>query len=124
MMQEEVLSDIRNERASLEEFLFNNSNKISKQAIKFILTKWSALELKLYEERIEKERLKTTHHNTAPLSRRSYAHVVSVDAALSGPGWRSETNKCKIKDDHEVILIKPMEELDKRNNEEIKCCQK
>lgn len=120
MMQEEVLSDIRNERASLEEFLFNDSNKISKQAIKFILTKWSALELKLYEERIEKEKLKTTHHNTAPLGRRSYAHVVSVDTALSGPGRKPETNKCKIKDDHEVILIKPMEDLDKRNNEEIK----
>jgi len=42
-----VLADIVKERSAVEEFLFNENNKISKSAIKFILGKWSFLESKL-----------------------------------------------------------------------------
>jgi hypothetical protein len=51
-----TLKEVQNERTSLEEFLFNGNNKISKNAIKFILSKWMFLEGKLQKELIERER--------------------------------------------------------------------
>jgi len=62
------LEEIRQERIKLEEFLFNENNKISRAAIKFILGKWMYLEgiarrdnSKLQEEIIETQKLKHTY---------------------------------------------------------------
>lgn len=119
-----LLDDIRSERISLEEFLFNENNKISKSAIKFILAKWSSLEIKLYEERLEKERVKATYQSEArPTERRSYAQVLGSRTA--GPvrdhGQQPETERNnRIRERSEIVLIRPIDEMDKRNNEQIK----
>jgi len=73
-----TLEYIRNERSQLEEFLFNENNKISKNAIKFILSKWTTLEGKLQEEIMETEKLRATYLNTQG-TLKSYAQ-----AALMG----------------------------------------
>jgi len=113
-----VIADIVKERAILEEFLFNENNKISKSAIKFILGKWSFLESKLYEDRIEIEKLKNTYQNKG--SMKSFAQVLSYPVGHAAPAMKPETEKKTISNGHEVVLIKPIEEKDKRNNEQIK----
>lgn len=113
-----ILGDIKNERTELEEFLFNDSNKITKSAIKYILNKWSYLETKLYEDRLELEKLKLTCSKTS--STMTYANVASGPVIRGGPSMKPETEKNISKSKHEVILIKPVEEKDGRNNEQIK----
>jgi len=107
-----TLEYIRNERVHLEEFLFNENNKISKNAIKFILSKWTNLESKLQQEIVEREKLCATYQNTRETLTKSYAQVASVIPVTE--------NKVFNKIQSEVILIKPKDERDKRNNEEIK----
>jgi len=112
-----VLADIRQERKALEEFLFNDNNKISKNAIKFILTKWSFLEGKLYENRLETEKLKSYQKGGPSMT---YAMVTSCPMVASTPAMKPETEKQEIRNEHEVILIKRIEDMDRRNNEQIK----
>lgn len=57
-----VLEKIKNERETLESYLFNENNKISKSAIKFILAKWTILESKLQHEHLEKEKVIAIHN--------------------------------------------------------------
>jgi hypothetical protein len=52
------INEITKMRDDLESFLFNESNKINKVAIKFIMTKWSSLESKLLKTEIENQNLK------------------------------------------------------------------
>lgn len=79
--EDSVLLDIKKEITALEDFLFNENNKISKSAIKFILTKWSFLEGKLYKDKLENEKLKATYRNMNPV--KTYAQVAT------GPMWTS-----------------------------------
>jgi len=89
MEENPILADITKERSALEEFLFNENNKISKSAIKFILTKWSFLESKQYEDRIEKEKLKVTHQNRG--SSKTYAQAMSCPVVHAAPTSKLET---------------------------------
>lgn len=58
-----VFEEIKNERETLESFLFNENNKISKNAIKFILAKWALLESKLQNEHLEKEKITASYND-------------------------------------------------------------
>jgi len=111
-----VLADIVKERTAVE-FLFNENNKISKSAIKFILSKRSFLESKLYADRMEIEKFKATYQNKG--SSKTYAQVLTHPVGQAAPAMIPGTEK-KIRNEHEVVLIKPIEEKDKRNNEQIK----
>jgi len=118
--KEEIQSDLR---AELESFLFNDTNKINKQAIKFIMNKWNALESRLYEVRMENNKLKgrleerqmiketNLPGSTLPTQWRSYASVVA-------PGTRDVPPKSGMQ--QSILLIKPEKETDVRNNDEIK----
>lgn len=89
--EDQILADIRQERETLEEFLFNDNNKISKNAIKFILTKWSFLESKLYENRLENEKIKSTYRKENPST--TYAMVMSCPVVASTSAIRPVTEK-------------------------------
>lgn len=114
-----TLYEVRKERKALEEFLFNENNKISKSAIKFILAKWINLEGKLQEEILEKNKWIGTYQTLqAKPPQRSYAQIAAVPR--SSPA-ASETEKKKIRQRYETIFIKPEKENeDVRTNEEIK----
>lgn len=118
--EEGPLDEIMEERGQLERFLFNDSNKISKSAIKYILAKWAILENKLQNAVIEKEKWKAAYHaRLEPETRgHSYAYVAAgTPKTPMGP----EKEKIKKINAHKVVLIKPVnEEEDGRTNEEIK----
>ncbi|KAK2578238.1 hypothetical protein KPH14_000766 [Odynerus spinipes] len=117
---------IKKERDILEEYLFNEANKINKSAVKYILSKWTNLEAKLHELVLENEILKTrlTCQESNSASQRSYAQVLgdSVGVSLqSRPGVpetkRKEKKEIKTSD---VIIIKPIKKDDSRTNDEIR----
>lgn len=56
-----VIEEIRYEREILESYLFNDNNKISESAIKFILSKWALVEFRLQQEHLEKEKIVAIH---------------------------------------------------------------
>lgn len=110
------------ERTNLEEFLFNDNNKVSKTAIKYILGKWSLLENWLYEEVKEKEKWKFAHQSvTKTFQKPSFVDVVS-SGVQPGTSPRRITEKgINTGQKNEVVFIKPeKEEEDKRTNDEIK----
>jgi len=74
-----TLGNIRKERSELEEFLFNESNKVNKSVVKFILAKWMLLEGKLQEAIMESEKLRAAHRDSRGTAR-TYAQV-----AVSAP---------------------------------------
>jgi len=102
-----TLEEIPNERTKLEEFLSNESNKINKNAIKFVLSKWMLLERKLQEEIIEREKLTVAYQDLQETSRFFAQVVVSVPRA--GPVLPATKEK---KMDYKVVLIKPLKEDD------------
>lgn len=63
---------VRSIRKELEDFIFTDSNKISRNAIKFLLDKWTILETKLHEEIAEKEKWKAVVEN---MTKSTYLHV-------------------------------------------------
>ncbi|XP_067208436.1 uncharacterized protein [Linepithema humile] len=77
------------------------------------------MEGKLQEEIMEREKLRYTYQDLQrPLVTKSYAQVASVP--WSGPVG-SETERKRISQKHETLLIKPfIEDKDKRTNDEIK----
>lgn len=116
------MEKIRKERVKLEAFLFNESNKVTKSTIKFVLEKWLLIESELQEELMKNEKLKLTiQNNNVPSLTRSYAQV-------TGTPLQSQTSKITVekarqikeKRDHEVLLIKPKSDEDKRSNDEIR----
>lgn len=116
--EDTMLDEIRKERASLEEYLFNESNKINKNAVKFILNKWSILEGKLQDEILERERISATCQSMKDANVRTYSQAVT-----SFPQWRGPTGSMAdgtLRTSSEVILLKPVDEKDVRNNDEIK----
>lgn len=120
-LNNQSLEAIRRERTELEEFLFNESNKVNKVAIKYILAKWSLLEGKLQDEILEKEKLQVAYQITQKTACRSYSRIVSAGPLTIGQSdAQPKFAKKNIKEDHEIVLIKPMQDTDQRNNEEIK----
>jgi len=51
-------SSVVNLRKDLENFLYNESNKVNKIAIKYILSKWSELEEKVYKVKLNNQRIR------------------------------------------------------------------
>ncbi|KAK2578339.1 hypothetical protein KPH14_000927, partial [Odynerus spinipes] len=88
--------DIKKEREKLEEFLFNEVNKINKAALKFILAKWTVLETKLYETIIENEKLKIQMNSSKP-EVPTFADVVSSRVSRPGTAALPEINKQPVK---------------------------
>lgn len=119
--KELTLKEVQVERAKLEEFLFNENNKINKNAIKFILTKWMFLEGKLQTEIMEREKKKKdTYRNPGVTATHTYAQVASTSWSRA---LQSETEKKtnEKRQNQQIILVKPeKEEEDKRTNDEIK----
>lgn len=116
------LTEVYDERKSLEEFLFNESNKITRSAIKLVLEKWGVLENRLQREIMEKEILKEKCKILESTNVRTYAQVASTEGRL-GREATSVKGKEKVlrkKPSGEVIIIRPEKEEDKRNNDEIK----
>jgi len=66
---------VRSTRQELEDFILTDSNKISTNAIKFILDKWTIFETKLNEEIAEKEKWKAIAENT---TQKTHTYVLIV----------------------------------------------
>ena len=118
------LETLAEERKELERFLFEESNKINRPAIKFILEKWASMEARLQSALVENEILKEKVKNVGKLQPEApiYAQTAAMRARAPrtlGPGVVSERKAPSPKEKGEVVLIKPKSE-DKRNNEEIK----
>jgi len=92
--EDTTLRYIRKERSELEEFLFNENNKVNKSAIKFILAKWMLLEGKLQEEIMENEKLKAAYRDSQGTVKRTFAQV-----AASAPWHASVTPVTKKKEE-------------------------
>lgn len=113
--------DIIMERTNLEEFLFNDNNKVSKAAIKYVLGKWSLLENWLYEEVKEKEKWKFAYQSIKTFQKPSFADVVSSGVPPGTSPHRKIEKGINTGRKNEIVFIKPeKEEEDKRTNDEIK----
>lgn len=114
---ENEFDDIRKERARLEEFLFNDNNKISKSAAKFILNKWSLLEAKIQDEIMERKRFQAMCQNINIKDPKSYVQAVITSSKGQDPIGNESAS---FKNTAEVVLLKPLDKEDNRNNDEIK----
>jgi len=120
-----VIQDIYKEKESLESFLFNESNKISRAAIKLIMSKWAVLESKLIETVLENEKSKTRINELLldNLKLKSKAEYLPSYAGVLGAstGVQVRTHPTEnLKQKTEVVLIKPTDENEIANNDEIK----
>lgn len=119
------LEAVAQERKELERFLFEESNKINRPAIKFILEKWASMEARLQNVLVENKILKEGAKNVGKLQPEAptYAQAAAMRTHAprpSGPSTAApEKRILPPKEKCEVVLIKPEKE-DKRNNEEIK----
>ena len=84
------LEDVMEERKELERFLFEESNKINRPAIKFILEKWASMEARLQNALVENKILRKKAKNVAVPQ-----HVGSVPLGLEQ--WNSEINRTGLK---------------------------
>lgn len=117
-----VLCEVMKERQQLEEYLFNESNKINKPAMKFILSKWMILENRLQQEILEKEKLLeryTYSQESTKIGKQSYAMAIGTKTKMND-SMRTVDKTIRRQERHEVILIKPDNNDDARTNEEIK----
>ncbi|CAK9799847.1 Uncharacterized 50 kDa protein in type I retrotransposable element R1DM [Anthophora quadrimaculata] len=115
----DIVDEIKAERIQMEEFLFDEANKINRNAIKYILKKWRKLENRLYEKVVENAKLKAYVEKPS----RSYADAAAAHGSNKLPekiSGREITQFQKSKPKSEVILIKPIKDSDTRNNEKIK----
>lgn len=111
-------------RKDMETFLFNDSSKISKTAIQYIMSKWSELESKLYFAENENNKLrgkleeqnkyiKNNIFSQQKLPAPDYATIASKRPMVNKNPSRPESNPI-------VLLIKPRKDTEMRNNDEIK----
>ena len=118
-----AFDDVRKERNMLEEFLFNEANRVNKVAIKFILDRWKIIENKLQDEILENEKLKIriAYQRDAPDKTLNFAQALASCPSSLRPGMEHvpERNKTK-KENYEVLLIRPEKEDDKRSNDDIR----
>ncbi|KAK2578277.1 hypothetical protein KPH14_000718, partial [Odynerus spinipes] len=99
---EEKMSHVRKERENLEQFLFNENNKVARPVIKFILSKWCSLESKLQDVIMENEKLKVklACQESIPSPQRTYAQVAGVVSSGDPhfvPGQKEPETKKRIK---------------------------
>ena len=116
-----ALADLAVERKELEKFLFDETNKVNKTAIKFILEKWAAMETRLQsalvENKVLQEKCKYVESRGETMS---YAQAAAMRKHVPRPPLAEQRkNISPPKERYEVVLIRP-EKQDKRNNEEIK----
>lgn len=116
--EDTTLEEIRRERASLEEFLFNENNKINKNTVKFILNKWSILEGKLQDEILERERISANYQCIKEVKEKTYSQAVRSGSQWCGPTGSMADGA--LRTSSEVVLLKPVDEKDVRSNDEIK----
>lgn len=112
---------IRMKRTELENFMFNDANKISRTAMKFILEKWNDLEARMFEIKLENEKLKTiieeknkiekTEQSNIPIQPLTYAQAVT--------DFRGSRRR-KIGNQSAVVIIGPQEDNAEVDNEQIK----
>jgi len=98
---------IRKERCKLEEFLFAEGNKINRNAVKYILSKWTLLEGALQEAILEKEKLKAVNKSLLNYKTKTFAQVVTENPRMRQYDLPEIKNKTS-----EVILFKPENEND------------
>lgn len=115
-----VFEEIRAERSALEEFLFNEANKVNKNIAKFVLTKWAILEARLQEEMLEKEKAIAAHKECASRPSMNLTYAQATSAAPVAPRQRDVNTRKEAKKKSEVVIIKPKEDTDKRTNDEIR----
>ncbi|CAK9799231.1 Uncharacterized 50 kDa protein in type I retrotransposable element R1DM [Anthophora plagiata] len=116
-----ILDEVKAEREQMEEYLFDEANKVNRNAITFILENCNKLENKLHEKIIENEKLKAI----AEKSPRSYTDAAAATSSQRPTTITSSKGKAqypcqKEKAKCEVILIKPQNDTDTRTNEQIK----
>ncbi|XP_039313845.1 uncharacterized protein LOC105203452 [Solenopsis invicta] len=118
-----TLEEVRIERTKLEGFLFNECNKISRAAIRFILDKWADMEHRLQKEIVEKEKYQALYENRV---RENKTGTLYSEMAAKPPTGPYQAIKKPVKErstisGKEVVLIKPETEAeDLRTNKEIK----
>ena len=115
-------SEFAEERKELEKFLFEEANKVTKTAIKYILEKWAAMETRLQsalvENKILKEKCKCVESRSETLS---YAQAAAMRKHEPRPQSAIDPRKkaSPAKEKYEVVIMKPEKE-DRRNNDLIK----
>ena len=117
------LQAVADERKDLERFLFDESNKVSRQAIKHILEKWAVMETRLQNVLVENEILKERNRRTelSTMGTISYAQAAAARKHEPRPLGTADPKKVPSppREKFEVVLVKPEKE-DRRNNEQIK----
>jgi len=118
-----TIQEIYKEKEGLESFLFNESNKISRAAIRLIMNKWENLEAKLIETLFENEKAKTRINEllleNLKLERKA-EHLPTYAEVLKAPTEVRTQPAGNLKHKTEVILVRPTKEDDKITNDEIK----
>jgi len=121
--ENEIIRDIYKEKESLKGFLFNESNKINRTAIKLIMSKWAILESKLIESILENEKAKAKISELKMEKLESKSKTLPTYAGIlnSTPAGISRTQpRDNLKQKTEVTLIRPTKGDDKITNDEIK----
>ncbi|XP_067206978.1 uncharacterized protein [Linepithema humile] len=120
--RKETIEYVSKQREELEKFLFLESNKITRPAIKYVLEKWRLMEAKMIEliakqsqmsEKIEvlkKEKMSNNNKET-------YAEITQNKYSITKKD--KDVNKYKNKADR-IIIIKPKENKENVTIEEIK----
>ena len=114
------LEAVSRERKDLERFLFEETNKVNRPAIRFILEKWSAMESRLQSALIENEILKEKCKAVKPQNViGTYAQAAAMRRHEQRPPGSQEPKRNVTKEKGEVLLIRPSKE-DKRSNDQLK----
>lgn len=123
---EDVTDTVVNMRKELENFIYTESNKINRNATKFIMSKWMELEQKLYKAEMDNQRLRgrldvqqskneidTIQNKTTP----SYSEITKKQLLTPRTGGSNEIEVPPV-----VLFIKPVNEAvsEKKSNDDIK----
>lgn len=120
--RKETIEYVSKQREELEKFLFLESNKISRPAIKYILEKWRLMETRMTEliskqsqinekiETLSKEKMTTKN-------KESYAEITQIKERFT----KKDKNRDKYKNKADrIIIIKPKDNKENTTIEEIK----
>ncbi|XP_076182708.1 uncharacterized protein LOC143154527 [Ptiloglossa arizonensis] len=129
--EELELDTVSSLRKEIESFMFNDTNKISKTAIKFIMAKWSLLEAsfnavnlkcaKLKGRLEEKEREKEVKPPAPAKPSFTFADAAKAPAKKGTPKRDAgKPGEISVRPPSLVLLVKPDKEDDKRTNDELK----
>ena len=110
-----LIQRIQSERESLEDYLFTDTNKVSKSMSKFVLAKWSTLERQLYEQFVEAQKWKSAYEaikGATMQPKQTYAEKVMVKAPT--------VPKELIKSPKTIVTVFPAEGTKITNSEQTK----